>query len=281
MRELKVTQERLSELMNLMGLIEGYLTLSEGAVTDSNARDLYFMKRSVETLFISDIEGSYEEYLQNIPKGQRKEYICANTKVSNYFNFKETQEFVPFQVKPKQYGLFTDDDNLLTDDNDRILIDRFNDYLSIFEKRKDIQVFSEEEIMAMNKETMKHHHSFTNLSPGVRSINLDNCNKELLYILSLGSGVSDSTREWDTFTFVNNLNRNRNIRSQERKRIMESSDIFQQLTAIGTGIVSKDMMSTFAIDTLNKKGFPIEDELAFKETFFNLMHLIYGFSDND
>jgi hypothetical protein len=281
MKELKVTQERLSKLVNLMGLIEGYLTLSEGEVTDSNVRDLYFMKRSVETLFISNIEGPYEDYLQTIPKDKLKDYVNTNAKVSNYFNFKENEEFVPFKVEPKQYSLFTDDDNLLADDNDMMLIDRFKNYLKIFEKRKDIQVFSEEEIMDINKETMKQHHSFsTLLSPGVRSINLDNCNRDILYILSLGAGISDSTREWDTFTFINNLNRKRNILSQERKQIMESSDIFQQLTAMGTGIISNDLMSTFIIDTLNKNGFPIEDESDFKAAFLTLMHTIYGFSDS-
>ena len=61
---------------------------------------------------------------------------------------------------------------------------------------------------------------------------------------------------------------------------MESSDIFQQLTAMGTGIISNDLMSTFIIDTLNKNGFPIEDESDFKEAFLRLMHTIYGFSDS-
>lgn len=97
MKELKVTQERLSELVNLMGLIEGYLTISEGEVTDSNAQDLYFMKRSVETLFISDIEEPYEEYIKTIPKDKRKDYLNTGTTISNYFNFKETEEFVPFK----------------------------------------------------------------------------------------------------------------------------------------------------------------------------------------
>lgn len=281
MKELKVTQERLSKLVNLMGLIEGYLTLSEGEVTYSNVRDLYFMKRSVETLFISDIEGSYEDYLQTIPKDKLKNYVNTNTRVSNYFNFKENEEFVPLKAEPKYYGLFTDDDNLLADDNDRMLINFFNDYLAVFEKRRDIQVFSEEEIITLCKETRKYQHSFsTKLLLGFRNINLDNCNRDILYILNLRAGVIDSAREWGTFTFINNLNRNRNILSQERKRIMESSDIFQQLTAMGTGIISNDLMSTFVIDTLNKNGFPIEDESDFKEAFLRLMHTIYGFSDS-
>ena len=212
MKELKVTQERLSELVNLMGLIEGYLTISEGEVTDSNAQDLYFMKRSVETLFISDIEEPYEEYIKTIPKDKRKDYLNTGTTVSNYFNFKETEELVPFQIEAKQYDLFKHGDNLLTDENDIMLINRFNDYLSVFEKRRDIQVFSKKEITAINKETMKHHHSFTTiLSSGARSINFENCNKEILYILNLGSKTSRSTRKRDTFTFVSNLNRKSNI----------------------------------------------------------------------
>ena len=40
------------------------------------------------------------------------------------------------------------------------------------------------------------------------------------------------------------------------------------------------MISTFVIDTLNKNGFPIEDEGDFKEAFLRLMHTIYGFSDS-
>ncbi len=52
--------------------------------------------------------------------------------------------------------------------------------------------------------------------------------------------------------------------------------------SIKSGLISIEiiMISTFVIDTLNKNGFPIEDEGDFKEAFLRLMHTIYGFSDS-